>query len=198
VWLITPVVSYLIQQCTRNFTTATRTRGRCAQTSLAFGERILDIADNTASDLSYNPANGKLSVNKEAVLRSKLRIETQAVTDGLPASGGMGDRQQVNVKSDFSSLLPVLPLHQTLVRLGMNVSTGWKAAVAERPPSKTEVRYRRRPPPRPTSRAPAASQVEKWRPLSLIASGPPRNVLRGDPGDPEWAWPRSGQYAQLA
>ena len=139
-WLITPVVSYLIQQCTRNFTTATRTRGRCAQTSLAFGERILDIADNTASDWSYNPANGKLSVNKEAVLRSKLRIETQAVTDGLPASGGMGDRQQVNVKSDFSSLLPVLPLHQTLVRLGMNVSTGWKADTRGRvqPPKFTQ------------------------------------------------------------
>jgi hypothetical protein len=63
-WLITPVVSYPIQQCTRNFTTANRARGRCARTSLAFGEQILDIADNTASDWSYNPASGKLSVNE--------------------------------------------------------------------------------------------------------------------------------------
>jgi hypothetical protein len=46
-WLI-PRVSYLIQQCTRNFTIDTRARGRCARTSLAFGEQILDIADSTA------------------------------------------------------------------------------------------------------------------------------------------------------
>jgi hypothetical protein len=51
-WLI-PLVSYLIQQCTRNFTIDTRARGRCARTSLAFGEQILDIADNTASDWAY-------------------------------------------------------------------------------------------------------------------------------------------------
>jgi hypothetical protein len=43
-----------------------------------------------------------------------------------------GDRQQVDVKSDFSSLLPVLPPHQTLVRLGMNVSTGWKGVLPGR------------------------------------------------------------------
>jgi hypothetical protein len=45
----------------------------------------------------------------------------------------MGDRQQVDVKSDFSSLLPVLPAHQTLVRLGMHVSTGWIPAVPDLP-----------------------------------------------------------------
>jgi len=74
-----------------------------------FLETILDIADNTASDWSYNPASGKLSVNKEAVPRSKQQIETQAVTDGSPASGGTGGRQQVDLKSDFSCLLQMLP-----------------------------------------------------------------------------------------
>jgi hypothetical protein len=43
----------------------------------SFGEQILDIADNTADDWCYNPKSGKLSVNKEAILRSKLRIEAR-------------------------------------------------------------------------------------------------------------------------
>jgi len=34
-WLIMPVVSYLVRQCTRNFTTATRARGRGHRSLLA-------------------------------------------------------------------------------------------------------------------------------------------------------------------
>ena len=97
VWLITPVVSYLIQQCTRNFTTATCTRGKCARTSLSFREQILDITDNTASNWSYNLARGKLSVNKEAVLRSRLR-NRDAGSDrwfaGIRRNGGIASNGQ--------------------------------------------------------------------------------------------------------
>src|SRR5215469_18616092 len=42
-WLIMPVVSYLVLQCTRNFTTATRTRGR--------GHRSLLAVDQPGQDL---------------------------------------------------------------------------------------------------------------------------------------------------
>ena len=123
-WLITPVVSYLIQQCTRNFTTATCTREKCARTSLSFREQILDIADNTASNWSYNLARGKLSVNKEAVLRSKLRIETQAVTDGSPASGRMGGSPAGRCEERFLVLASGVPPHQTLVRIETNAARG--------------------------------------------------------------------------
>jgi hypothetical protein len=37
----------------------------------------LQIADNTSDDWSFNRESGKLTVNKEAMLRSKLRIETR-------------------------------------------------------------------------------------------------------------------------
>jgi len=42
-WLIMPVVSYLVRQCTRNFTTATRARGR--------GHRSLLVVDQPGQDL---------------------------------------------------------------------------------------------------------------------------------------------------
>jgi hypothetical protein len=52
-----------------------RAREICGDFS--FGEQILGIADNTTDDWSYNPESGKLSVNKEAMLRSKIRIEAR-------------------------------------------------------------------------------------------------------------------------
>jgi hypothetical protein len=47
---------------------------RAIRGDFTFGEQILDIADNTSDDWSYNPNGGKLSVNKEAMLRSKIQI----------------------------------------------------------------------------------------------------------------------------
>jgi hypothetical protein len=52
-------------------------RARGIRGDFSFGEQILDIADNTTDDWSYNPQTGKLSVNKELVLRSKIRIEAR-------------------------------------------------------------------------------------------------------------------------
>src|SRR5437764_15067630 len=52
-------------------------RAREIRGDFSFGEQILDIADNTADDWSYNSETGKLSVNKEPVLRSKIRIEAR-------------------------------------------------------------------------------------------------------------------------
>jgi hypothetical protein len=65
---------------------------------------MLEIADNTATDWSYNTESGKLSVNKEAMLRSKVRIETRQWQTSRRHPQEWGDRQQIDVKSDWSLL----------------------------------------------------------------------------------------------
>ena len=52
-------------------------RAREIRGDFTFGEEILDIADNTADDWSYNEKTGKLIIQKEAILRSKIRIEAR-------------------------------------------------------------------------------------------------------------------------
>jgi hypothetical protein len=52
-------------------------RARELRGDFSFGEQIIDIADDAANDWSFNPKCGKLSVNKEAMLRSKIRIEAR-------------------------------------------------------------------------------------------------------------------------
>src|SRR5690348_9555152 len=49
-------------------------RARRIRADFAFGERILDLADDTSDDWYYNEKTGRLSVNKEVVLRSRVRI----------------------------------------------------------------------------------------------------------------------------
>ena len=71
---------------------------------IAFGEQMLDIADNTSDDWRYNPESGKLSVNKEAMLRSKLRIETRQWQMARRHPQEWGDRQQIDVKNDMTQL----------------------------------------------------------------------------------------------
>ena len=70
----------------------------------AFGEEILDIADNTADDWSYNPETGKLSVNKEAMLRSKIRIEARQFHMSRLHPHQWGEKQQIDVKNDWALL----------------------------------------------------------------------------------------------
>jgi hypothetical protein len=55
-------------------------RAREIRGDFSFGEQILDITDNTADDWRYNPESGKLSVNKELVLRSKIRVRLGSFT----------------------------------------------------------------------------------------------------------------------
>jgi hypothetical protein len=77
-------------------------RAREIRGEFAFGEEILDIADNTADDWSYNPETGKLSVNKEAMLRSKIRIEArQFHMSRLHPQWG---EKQIDVKNDWALL----------------------------------------------------------------------------------------------
>jgi hypothetical protein len=77
-------------------------RARDVRGDYTFGEQVLDIPDNTSTDWSYNEKTGKLSVNKELVLRSKLRIEARQFQ--CPASTsrpGAGEKQTIDIKSDW-------------------------------------------------------------------------------------------------
>jgi hypothetical protein len=87
--------------------TPTFVRISCAREirgDFTFGEQILDIADNTADNWQYNDKTGKLSVNKEFVLRSKIRIEARQFHMSRPHPQQWGDCQQLDVRDDWSLL----------------------------------------------------------------------------------------------
>jgi hypothetical protein len=79
-------------------------RAREVRGDWAFGEEILDIADNTADDWYYNEKTGKLSVNKELVLRSKLRIEARQFHMSRLHPQQWGEKQQIDIKNDWALL----------------------------------------------------------------------------------------------
>ena len=64
----------------------------------------MQIADNTSDDWSFNRESGKLTVNKEAMLRSKLRIETRQWQMSRRHPQEWGDKQQVDLKHDYSHM----------------------------------------------------------------------------------------------
>jgi len=79
-------------------------RARQVRGDWAFGEQILDIADNAANDRSYNEKTGKLLMNKELVLRSKIRIEARQFHMSRLQPQQWGDKQQIDIKDDWSLL----------------------------------------------------------------------------------------------
>jgi hypothetical protein len=79
-------------------------RARDIGANAAFAEQQLAIADNISDDWSFNPDSGKLSVKKEAMLRSKLRIETRQWQMARRHPQEWGDRQQIEVKNDWALL----------------------------------------------------------------------------------------------
>ena len=68
-------------------------RARDVRADIAFGEQILEVANNDGSDWSFNPESGQLSVNKEAILRSKLKIQTMRFHMERLHPQQWGDRQ---------------------------------------------------------------------------------------------------------
>ena len=66
---------------------------------VAFGEQILDIADNSADDWQYNEKTGKLSVKEELVLRSKIRIEARQFHMARLRPQQWGERQRRDRKA---------------------------------------------------------------------------------------------------
>jgi Bacteriophage Sf6, terminase small subunit-like len=78
-------------------------RARELRGDFCFGEQILDIADNGRSDW-VEGKNGRLVPNKELVLRSKLRIEARQFHMSRLHPQTWGDRQQIDIKDDWSLL----------------------------------------------------------------------------------------------
>ena len=71
---------------------------------LTFGEQILDIADDGSNDWIEAKNGGAPRVNKELVLRSKLRIEARQFHMSRLHPKQWGDRQQIDVKNDWALL----------------------------------------------------------------------------------------------
>jgi hypothetical protein len=78
-------------------------RAREIRGDFSFGEQVIDIADDSSNDWG-KAANGRKIVNKELVLRSKLRIEARQFHMSRLHRDIWGDRQQVDVKTDYSLL----------------------------------------------------------------------------------------------
>jgi hypothetical protein len=77
-------------------------RARELRGDFSFGERILDIADN--DDRQYKEKTGKPSMNKELVLRSKIRIEARQFHMSRLHPQQWGERQQLDVPDDWALL----------------------------------------------------------------------------------------------
>jgi len=76
---------------------------RHIRADIAFGEQILDIADDSRNDWLI-AKNGKQIPNKELVLRSKLRIEARQFHMSRLHPQTWGDKQTLDVKNDWSLL----------------------------------------------------------------------------------------------
>ena len=79
-------------------------RARKIRGDFSFGGQILDIADNTADDWRYDEKSGTPTIQKEAILRSKLRIEARQFHMSRLHPQQWGEKQQIDVKSDWALL----------------------------------------------------------------------------------------------
>ena len=79
-------------------------RARELRDDWAFGEEILNIADNAADDWNYNPDSKKLTIQKEAILRSKIRTEARQFHMSRLHPQQWGETQQTEVRDDWGPL----------------------------------------------------------------------------------------------
>ena len=70
-----------------------------------WGEEIVEIADGRGADYEIG-ANGKTVQVKEAVLRSRLRMEGRQWVMARLAPQQWGDRQQIDMKADMLLQMP--------------------------------------------------------------------------------------------
>ena len=71
---------------------------------LTFGESIIDIADDAREDWIPAKNGGAPCVNKELVLRSKLRIAARQLHMSRLQPQTWGDKQIVGIKNDWALL----------------------------------------------------------------------------------------------
>jgi hypothetical protein len=78
-------------------------RAREIRGDFSFGEQILDIADDGTNDW-VTAKNGAQVVNKELVLRSKLRIEARQFHMSHLHPQQWGEKQTIDIKNDWALL----------------------------------------------------------------------------------------------
>jgi hypothetical protein len=78
-------------------------RARDIRADLAFGEQIIDIADHKGDDWGA-ASTGRPILNKEAILRSKIRIEARQFHMARRHPETWGNKQQIDVKTNMSRL----------------------------------------------------------------------------------------------
>jgi len=84
----------------------------------AWAEEMIDIADDRDGDYEVT-ANGKAISAKEAVLRSKLKIESRQWLMARQMPQQWGDRQQIDMKDDWSQLTEEERVRKALALLGI-------------------------------------------------------------------------------
>ena len=72
-----------------------------------------------SDDWRYNPESGKLSLNKEAILRSKVRIEARQFHMSRLHRGTWGEKQTVDVNANFNLMSEAELLEKAKELLGM-------------------------------------------------------------------------------
>ena len=77
---------------------------RHIRADIAFGEQILDIADDAQDDLIPAKNGGAPRINKEVVLRSRIRIEARRFHMSRLHPQTWGDKQTLDVKNDWNLL----------------------------------------------------------------------------------------------
>jgi terminase small subunit-like protein len=80
------------------------TCAREVRADLTFGEQIITIADDARNDWIEAKDGGAPRVNKEVVLRSRLRIAARQLHMSRLQPETWGDRQKLDIKSDWSLL----------------------------------------------------------------------------------------------
>src|SRR5690348_12772148 len=80
------------------------TCARDVRADLTFGESIITIADDVRNDWIETKNGGAPRVNKEVVLRSKLRIAARQLHMSRLQPETWGDKQIVGIKDDWSLL----------------------------------------------------------------------------------------------
>ena len=93
-------------------------RARDIRAELAYPEQVMDIADDGTNDW-LTAKNGALIVNKELVLRSKLRIEARQFQMSRLHRDTWGEKAQVDVKHDFSHMTEAQRLQKARELIGL-------------------------------------------------------------------------------
>jgi hypothetical protein len=114
-------------------------RARQIRGDLSFGEQVIDIADDASQDW-YKAANGRTVMNKELVLRSKLRIEARRFHMERLHRDTWGDKVQADIKHDFSHMTAEQRLAKAYELIGLvrEIQGGPELPLEYRPEEKDE------------------------------------------------------------